>query len=79
MSDKEMVMDMYTRFTYITNELKSMGESFTTEELVRNILWFLSQSWETKVTALQEAKKINEISLDGLIGNVQTYELRRSS
>ena len=38
MSNKETVMGMYTRFTYITNELKSLGKSFTTEELVRKIL-----------------------------------------
>jgi len=79
MSDKETVMDMYIHFTYITNELKSLGKSFTTEELVRNILQFLPQSWEMKVTTIQEAKKMNEISLDELIGSLQTYELRRSS
>jgi len=39
----------------------------------------LSQSWEVKVTAIQEAKKMNEISLEELIGNFHTYELRRSS
>jgi len=33
-SDKETIMDMYTQFTHITNELKSLGKSFTTEELV---------------------------------------------
>ena len=38
MSDEEIVMDMYTCFTYITNKLKSLGKSFTTEELVRKIL-----------------------------------------
>jgi len=38
MNDKETVMDMYTHFTHITNELKSVGKSFTTEELVRKIL-----------------------------------------
>jgi len=27
---------MYTRFTHVTNELKSLAKSFTTEELVRN-------------------------------------------
>jgi len=37
MGDKEMVMEMHTRFTHITNELKSLGKSFTTEELVRKI------------------------------------------
>jgi len=79
MCDKETAMKMYTRFTHITNELKSLGKSFTTEELVRKILRFLPQSWEAKVTAIQEAKKMNKISLDELIGNLQTYELRRSS
>jgi len=79
MSNEETMMDMYTRFTNSTNELKSLGKSFTTEELVRKILRFLPQSWETKVTAIQEAKNMNEISLDELIGNLQTYELRRSS
>jgi len=79
MSDKEMLMDMDTHFTYITNKLKSFRKSFTTEELVRKILQFLPQSWETKVAVIQEAKKMNEISLDELIWNPQTYELRKSS
>jgi len=38
MSNKETVMNMYTRFTRITNELKSLEKSFTTEELIRKIL-----------------------------------------
>ena len=38
MGDKETVIEMYTCFTHITNELKSLGKSFTTEELVRKIL-----------------------------------------
>ena len=44
MGDHETMMDMYTRFTHITNELKSLGKSFTTEELVRKILRFLPHS-----------------------------------
>ena len=52
MSDKETVMDMYTCSTHITNELKSLGTSFTTKELVRKILHFLPHSWETKITAI---------------------------
>jgi len=79
MGDRETVMDMYTRFTHVTNELKSLGKSFTTEELVRKILRFLPRSWEAKVTAIQEAKDMRKITLDELIGNLQTYELRRNS
>jgi len=40
MGDRETIMDMYTQFTHITNELKSVGKTFTTEELVRKILRF---------------------------------------
>jgi len=78
MSDRETVMDMYTHFTHITNELKSLGKSFTTEELVRKILRFLPRSWEAKVTAIQEVKD-KAITLDELVGNLQTHELRRNS
>jgi len=46
MGDRETVMDMYSRFTHITNELKSLGKTFTTEELVRKILRFLPRTWE---------------------------------
>ena len=59
MGDKEIVMEMYTHFIYITNELKSLGKSFTTEELVRKILRILPQSWEAKVTNIQETKNMN--------------------
>ena len=48
MSGKETIMDMYTRFTQITNEPKSLGKSFTTKELVRKILRFLPQLWKRK-------------------------------
>jgi len=37
MGNCETMMDMYTCFTHITNELKSLGKSFTTKELVRKI------------------------------------------
>jgi len=79
MDDRETIMDMYTRFTHITNELKSLAKTFTIEELVRKILRFLPRTWEAKVTAIQEVKDLKTISLDELIGNLQTYELKRNS
>ena len=72
MGDRETVMDMYTLFTHITNELKSFGKTFTTEELVRKILRFLPRTWESKVMVILEAKDLKIISLDELIGNLQT-------
>jgi len=40
MGDRETIMEMYVRFTQITNELNPLGKSFTTEELVRKIVDF---------------------------------------
>ena len=79
MGDREAIMDMYTRFTHITNELRSLRKTFTTEELVRKILRFLLRSWKAKVTIIQEAKDLKKLSLYELIGNLQTYQLRRNS
>ena len=45
--DRETIMDMYTQFTHITNELKSLGKAFSIEELVRKILRFLPRTWES--------------------------------
>ena len=39
----------------------------------------MPRSWEAKATAIQEAKDLKKLSLDELIGNLQTYELRRNS
>ena len=39
----------------------------------------MPRTWEAKVTAIQEAKDLKTLSLDELIGNLQTYELRRNS
>ena len=61
MGDRETIMDMYTRFTHITNELKSLGKTFSTEELVRKILRLLPRTWEAKVTAIQEAKDLETL------------------
>jgi len=49
--DREMIINIYTCFTHIKNELKSLGTTFTTEELVRKILRFLRRTFEAKVTA----------------------------
>jgi len=38
MQSDESIKDMFTRFTDITNNLKSLGKTYTNEEMVRKIL-----------------------------------------
>ena len=35
----------------------------------------LSKSWEVKVTSIQEAKKLNTLPLEELLGSLISYEL----
>ncbi|XP_070031740.1 uncharacterized protein [Nicotiana tomentosiformis] len=67
MKESEHIQDMITRFTIVTNELKSLGKVFTSEELVSKVLRILPVSWESKVTAIQEAKELDKISLNELV------------
>ncbi|XP_070022818.1 uncharacterized protein [Nicotiana sylvestris] len=77
MKDNESIQDMQTRFTSIINELHSLGETSPRNKLVRKILSILSSSWESKVNAITEAKDLQERTVDELVGNLKTYEMKR--
>ncbi|XP_070004965.1 uncharacterized protein [Nicotiana sylvestris] len=76
----ETIQEMYTRFTTLTNELKSLGRIILEEDKVEKILTrVLPVSWKSKITAIQESKNIATLRLDELIGNLTAYELRRQT
>ncbi|XP_070017213.1 uncharacterized protein [Nicotiana sylvestris] len=77
MKESEPIQEMMTRFTIITNEPKSLGKVFTYEELVSKVISILTASWESKATSIKEAKELDKISLDELIGNLKTHEMRK--
>ncbi|XP_070049017.1 uncharacterized protein [Nicotiana tomentosiformis] len=80
MKDAETIQEMYTRFTTLTNELKSLGRIIPEEERVEKILTrVLPITWESKITAIQESKNIVTLLLDELIENLTAYELRRQT
>ena len=71
----ESISDMFSRFMTIINELKSLGKIYTNADLVNKILRSLPKSWDPKVTAIQEAKDVETLPLEELIGSLMTYEL----
>ncbi|GAV83182.1 UBN2 domain-containing protein, partial [Cephalotus follicularis] len=44
-------------------------------EMVRKILRCLPRSWMPKVTAIEEAKNLNVLPLEDLLGSLMTHEL----
>ncbi|XP_070044856.1 uncharacterized protein [Nicotiana tomentosiformis] len=77
MKDDESIQDMHTRFTFIINELHSLGETIPRNKIVRKILSVLPSSWERKVNAITEAKDLETLTIDGLVGNLKTYEMKK--
>ncbi|XP_070002387.1 uncharacterized protein [Nicotiana sylvestris] len=77
MKGDESIQDMYTRFTSIINELHSLGETIPRNKLVRKILSILPSSWESKVNVVTEAKDLQELTIDELVRNLKTYEMKR--
>ena len=72
---KESITKMFTHFTNIINGLKSLDKYYSNSDLVRKILRSLPRSWEAKVTAIQEAKDLNTLPLEELLGSLMTHEL----
>ena len=66
---------MTTRFIHIINQLKALGKRYSNVEMVRKILRILSKAWGPKVTTIQEAKDLNLLNLDTLIGSLKTHEI----
>ncbi|XP_070036650.1 uncharacterized protein [Nicotiana tomentosiformis] len=56
MRDGEIIQEMYTIFTTLINELKSLGNIIPKDERVDNILPI---TWESKITAIQQSKKMD--------------------
>uniref|UniRef100_A0A1S4CX45 Myosin-16-like n=1 Tax=Nicotiana tabacum TaxID=4097 RepID=A0A1S4CX45_TOBAC len=63
--------------TSIINELHSLGEIIPRNKLVRKILSVLPGSWESKVYAITEAKDLLKLTMDELVGNLKTYEMKK--
>ncbi|XP_070015737.1 uncharacterized protein [Nicotiana sylvestris] len=77
MKDDESIQDMHSRFTSIIDELPSLGEIIPRNKLVRKILSILPSLWESKVNAINEANDWQELTIDKLVGNLMTYEMKK--
>ncbi|CAL1387968.1 unnamed protein product [Linum trigynum] len=74
MEEGESIRIMYERFTNIGNSLENLGKSYESGDLVRKIMWSLPDKWTPKITAIEEAKDLEKIYVDELIGSLVAHE-----
>ncbi|KAH9733812.1 Integrase catalytic domain-containing protein [Citrus sinensis] len=74
MEQNENVYSIYTRFTDIVNTLGALGKTFSNSEKVKKIIRSLLKEWRPKRTVIEEAKNLNTLPLNDLIGSLISYE-----
>ncbi|KAL4384623.1 hypothetical protein GQ457_15G012770 [Hibiscus cannabinus] len=75
MDPNDDIKSMFDWFSTIVNQLKGFGEEIPEDKLIRKLIYSLPQSWDSKKTAIIEAKDLKKLKFDELIGSLLTYEM----
>jgi len=75
MNEEENIDEMYSIFTSIVNELRSLGKIYSPHERIRKILKCLPSTWRPMVTAITQAKDLNTLALEDPIGTLRAHEV----
>ena len=67
MKQDESISDMYSRFQDIYHSLLGLGEKYTDFDIVSKILNSLTDEWERKVLAIEEANDLSTMKPEELI------------
>ncbi|XP_024984146.1 uncharacterized protein LOC112520048 [Cynara cardunculus var. scolymus] len=76
MKDTESVEEFYTRVIVLLNQMRLNGESISDRRVVEKILRSLTRKFEYVVVAIEESKDLSTLSLETLLGTLQSHELR---
>ena len=75
MKEGERIQEMFDRFNDILNGLKAFRKTYSNLELIRKILRALPKSWTSNKDAILEAKDLNALPLEELLGSLITHEM----
>ena len=81
MSNSKTINDFFTRALSIVNQIKSHGDTLDDQKVVEKILRSLPIRFDPIVVAIEESKDLSQVSIDSLMGSLQTHEkiLNRSN
>lgn len=76
MRDDESIDDFHSRLINVTNDCDSLGDPIAEHRIVKKFLRSLPLSFQNKQIAIEEAQDLDTYSLDELLGNLQTFEMK---
>ncbi|WJX24547.1 hypothetical protein P8452_13641 [Trifolium repens] len=75
MKDGEDIETMFSRFQILVSGLQVLDKSYTEADHVRKVLRSLPPEWRPKVTAFQESKDLDTVSLESLVSSLKSHEM----
>ena len=75
MKEEESISKFNSRLYDIVNEAFALGEKYCEEKLVRKTLRSIPKRFVCKVSAIEEAKYIQNMKLEELMGSLRTFEM----
>ena len=75
MEENKSFDEFYAKLKDIVNLAFSLRETIPEPKIVRNVLRSLPERFHAKITAIEESKDIDKISLTELFSNLWTYKL----
>jgi len=75
MKDDESIKEMYSTFQTLVTGLQILKKSYVVSDHVSKILRSLPARWRPKVTAVEEAKDLNTLSVEDLVSYLKVHEL----
>ena len=74
MKGDESIEEMYSRFQTLVSRLQILKKSYVASDHVSKIL-SMPVRWRPKVTAIEEAKDLNILSVEDLVSSLKVHEL----
>jgi len=75
MKEDESIMQMYSRFQTLVSGPHILKKSYVASDHVNKILRRLPARWRPKVTAIEEAKDLNTLSVEDLVSSLKVHEI----
>jgi len=75
MKEDENIETMYSRFQTLVSGLQILKKSYVASDHVNKILRSLPTKWRPKVTAIEEVKDLNTLSVEDLISSLKCHEI----
>ncbi|XP_062005746.1 uncharacterized protein LOC133722907 [Rosa rugosa] len=76
MTEDESIDDFHARLLNVTSQCRSLDDPFEEHRIVKKLLRSLPSKFQAKQIAIEEAQDLDTYTLDELVGNLKTFEMR---